>query len=183
MLLIIVHSSRQSPPLCPPYPQEQAQARRCPCPLGQERRIPLLRNSLPVLPIRLPTTSWCVYFRSNGSDQALTPRNSAGHAQEHSTSHGSMEQTTWAMDGDGDTVREIQGRKFSAGDSGAPMLCSMVCKELGRHAHISFCRSSSAAACKDHEVEHIKTRMLPEPARAKDWITHSLHWARSGVCR
>jgi hypothetical protein len=106
-----------------------------------------------------------------------------GHAQEHSTSHGSMEQTTWAIDGDDDAVREIQGRKFSSGDSGAPMLCSMVCKELGRHAHIAFCRSATAASCRDREVQHIKDRMQPEPGRAKDWITHSLHWARSGTYR
>jgi len=91
-----------------------------------------------------------------------------------------MEQTTWAIDGDDDTVREIQGRKFSAGDSGAPMLCSMVCKELGRHAHIAFCRSSSARDCTHREVQHITKRMGPDPSKAKDWITHSLHWARSG---
>lgn len=104
-----------------------------------------------------------------------------GHAQEHSTSHGSMEQTTWAIDGDEDAVVEIQGRKFSSGDSGAPMLCSMVCKELGRHAHVSFCRSSSARECTHRDVQHITKRMGPEPSKPKDWITHALHWARSGM--
>ncbi|KAF8306077.1 hypothetical protein DL93DRAFT_2172249 [Clavulina sp. PMI_390] len=103
-----------------------------------------------------------------------------GHAQEHSTSHGSMEQTTWTLDGDDDAVREIQGRKFSSGDSGAPMLCSMVCKELGRHAHIAYCRSSNPRACSDREIQHITKRMAPEPHRAKDWITHNLYWARAG---
>ena len=92
-----------------------------------------------------------------------------------------MEQTTWALDGDDDAVREIQGRKFGSGDSGAPMLCSMVCKELGRHAHIAFCRSSSAGDCTHREVQHIAKRMGPDPGRAKDWITNALHWARSGM--
>jgi hypothetical protein len=92
-----------------------------------------------------------------------------------------MEQTTWALDGGDDAVREIQGRKFSSGDSGAPMLCSMVCKELGRHAHIAFCRSSSARDCTHREVQHITKRMGPDPGKPKDWITHALHWARSGM--
>lgn len=91
-----------------------------------------------------------------------------------------MEQTTWALDGDADAVREIQGRKFSAGDSGAPMLCSMVCKELGRHAHIAYCRSARASDCTHREVQHIAKRMGPEPNKPKDWITHALYWARSG---
>ncbi|KAF8306096.1 hypothetical protein DL93DRAFT_250101 [Clavulina sp. PMI_390] len=104
-----------------------------------------------------------------------------GHAQAiHSTSHGSMEQTVWSIDGDEDAVREIEGRKFTSGDSGAPMLCSMVCKQLGRHAHIAYCRSSNPRACSDREVQHIAKRMAPEPHRPKDWITHKLHWARAG---
>jgi len=97
-----------------------------------------------------------------------------GHAQEHSTSHGFMEQTTGEIDGDGDTVQEVQGRKFSSGDSGAPMLCSMVCKGLGQHAHIAFCPSSR------EEVEHITKRTGPDPSKGKDWITHTSYWARSG---
>jgi hypothetical protein len=92
-----------------------------------------------------------------------------------------MEQTRWAIDGGDDAIREIQGRKFSSGDSGAPMLCSMVCKELGRHTHLDFCRSSSAADCIHRDVEHITERMGPNPSKPKDWITHALYWARSGA--
>lgn len=38
-----------------------------------------------------------------------------------------MEQTTWAIYGDDDTVREIQGRKFG---SIVPMLCSNTSEKL-----------------------------------------------------
>ena len=92
-----------------------------------------------------------------------------------------MEKTSWAIDGDDDAVREIQGRKFSAGDSGAPMLCASVCKELGRHAHIDFCRTPNGQVCISNDTEHIHARMQPQPSRDKDWITHALHWARTGM--
>src|SRR5712691_4599778 len=99
----------------------------------------------------------------------------------HDTSHGSMGQTTWVIDGDDDDFREIQGRRFASGDSGAPMLCSMVCKALGRHAHIDFCRSSSVRTCKHTGVQHVTGRMRPDPSKPKDWITHAVHWARTGM--
>jgi hypothetical protein len=91
-----------------------------------------------------------------------------------------MEKTTWAMDGDDDTV-EIQGHKFSAGDSGAPMLCASVCKELGRHTHVDFCRTPHGQPCVGDGIEHIYKPMDPEPHRAKDYVTHALHWARTGT--
>ncbi|KAF8341372.1 uncharacterized protein EI90DRAFT_1728411 [Cantharellus anzutake] len=84
------------------------------------------------------------------------------HRGSHSTTHGNMEQTCWSFEGDDSAVREIASRKFSTGDSGAPMYCNMSCKELGRHAHIDFCRAQE------------------EPKRDKDWITHALCWARTG---
>lgn len=89
-----------------------------------------------------------------------------------------MDGSTWAIDGGDDSVQEIQGRKFSTGDSGSPMLCSIICKELGRHAHVDFCRAKGQP-CKDFTVEHIRTPMGPEPSRPKDWVTHSLYWARA----
>ncbi|KAI9450271.1 hypothetical protein BJY52DRAFT_1227294 [Lactarius psammicola] len=50
----------------------------------------------------------------------------AGHPQqEHETSHGSMSQTKWAIDGSDDTSVELEGRKFSSNDEGGPMLCNM----------------------------------------------------------
>lgn len=46
-----------------------------------------------------------------------------GHPQqEHETSHGSMSRTRWAVDGDDDTVIEVNGRRFGSGDDGAPLL-------------------------------------------------------------
>ena len=93
-----------------------------------------------------------------------------------------MERTHWAIDGDDDTVQEIQGRKFSSGDSGEPMLCSIVCTELGRHVHLDFCRADDGGECLEPSVEHVTSRMQPEPNRAKDWITHELFWARAGLC-
>jgi hypothetical protein len=108
-----------------------------------------------------------------------------GHPQqEHDTSHGSMSLTEWAIDGNDGTVLELQGRKFASGDAGAPMLCSLVCKDLGRHAHIDYCRATASNCPPDQqELYHIDTRMNPQPDVGKDWITHRLFWARSGAFR
>ena len=105
-----------------------------------------------------------------------------GHPQqEHETSHGSMSKTKWAVDGPDGTVLEVNGRKFGANDDGAPMLCSMYCRSMGRHAHIDWCRSDDPATCGGPEHEHISTPMQPHPRRAKDWISHSLYWKRTGT--
>jgi hypothetical protein len=102
-----------------------------------------------------------------------------GHPQtEHDTRHGSMSRTKWVVDGANNTV-ELDGRKFGNSDDGAPMLCSMVCKSMGRHAHIDFCRNPDSI-CLGAGVQHIKTRLEPEPDRAKDWVSHTLYWQRTG---
>ena len=62
---------------------------------------------------------------------------------------------------------------------GAPMLCNLFCREMGRHVHISPCRSSSGM-CSQPEVQHIDTRMAPATEIAKDWVSHRLFWARIG---
>ncbi|KAJ7656315.1 hypothetical protein DFH06DRAFT_1091207 [Mycena polygramma] len=104
-----------------------------------------------------------------------------GHPQqEHDTHHGSMSKTRWAIDGPDGTILELNGRKFGSDDDGAPMLCSLVCQEIGRHAHLDYCRADDAASCDQPEVQHIKTALSPNPARAKDWISHNLHWRRTG---
>jgi len=99
---------------------------------------------------------------------------------EHETSHGSMFQTKWSIDGPDDTAVEVQGHKYATGDSGAPMLCSLFCRDMGRHVHISPCRSSGSGVCSQPEVEHIHARMGPDLDGQKDWISHRLFWARSG---
>ncbi|KAF7308999.1 VWFA domain-containing protein [Mycena kentingensis (nom. inval.)] len=104
-----------------------------------------------------------------------------GHSQqEHETSHGSMTQTQWAVDGPDGTIVVLKGRMFGASDEGAPMLCNLVCQDMGRHVHIDYCRADDAASCDGPEVEHVSTRMLPNPERAKDCVSHSLSWRRSG---
>jgi hypothetical protein len=101
-----------------------------------------------------------------------------GHAQkEHDTSHGSMEQTEWIVDGDDTTALDLEGRKYATGDSGAPMLCSLLCKTMGRHVHIAPCRAEEDEECQEDGVEHIVHLNAREP---HDWITHRLFWARSG---
>ncbi|PVF92927.1 hypothetical protein CPB86DRAFT_144289 [Serendipita vermifera] len=101
-----------------------------------------------------------------------------GHPQnEHETSHGSMSQTEWVVEGDDDAILELEGRKYATGDSGAPMLCSMVCKSLGRHVHIDTCRADDAANCNGAGVQHINGQ---KGTGKHDWITHRLFWARSG---
>ncbi|KAH7907394.1 hypothetical protein BJ138DRAFT_1014577, partial [Hygrophoropsis aurantiaca] len=105
-----------------------------------------------------------------------------GHPQqEHETRHGSMSQTRWAVDGADDTSLEIEGRKFSSNDEGAPMMCNLICQAMGRHVHIDYCRADDPAACTGNEhIQHISKRMVPNPDRHKDAVTHSLFWRRSG---
>jgi hypothetical protein len=56
----------------------------------------------------------------------------------------------------------------------------MVCQSMGRHAHVDFCRSADPAACSAVGLQHSQTRLVPEPNRPKDWISHKLYWQRSG---
>ncbi|KIM22917.1 hypothetical protein M408DRAFT_332686 [Serendipita vermifera MAFF 305830] len=100
------------------------------------------------------------------------------HVQsEHSTNHGSMARTEWIVEGEDDTILEVQGRKYATGDSGAPMLCSLLCEALGRHVHIDSCRPDEDGNCIGTELQHVKR---PPGKGSNDWITHRLFWARSG---
>lgn len=106
---------------------------------------------------------------------------SAGHPQaEHFTNHGSMARTQWAIDGPDGTVFELDGHKFGSSDDGAPMMCNLVCRNMGRHLHIDYCRTTAGNACNQAETNHIAERMVPNPDQAKDWITHNLYWRRLG---
>ncbi|KAG9001922.1 hypothetical protein FRB90_011463 [Tulasnella sp. 427] len=103
-----------------------------------------------------------------------------GHLQAlHDTAHGSMERTAWAVEGNPDAIVEVQGRKFAAQDDGAPQLCSSICRNLGRHAHIDYCRNAKGQ-CQEPESEHIDAPMLPNRDRPKDWVSHKVFWARTG---
>ncbi len=105
-----------------------------------------------------------------------------GHAQrEHDTRHGSMSQTRWAVDGPEGTSLELNGRKFASNDDGAPMMCNLVCQDMGRHVHIDYCRTQPDDPCGDKEIEHITALLQPDPDMPKDYITHKLHWLRSGM--
>lgn len=104
-----------------------------------------------------------------------------GHPQrEHETSHGSMSRVKWSIEGPEDTAFEVNGHKFATNDDGAPMMCNLYCADLGRHVHVDYCRSQNPASCSEAEIRHISARVQPNPERAKDWITHSLHWKRMG---
>ncbi|KAF9231332.1 hypothetical protein BU15DRAFT_68422 [Melanogaster broomeanus] len=105
-----------------------------------------------------------------------------GHPQqEHDTRHGSMSRTHWIVDGADDVCLEIDGRKFSTNDEGAPMMCSLVCQAMGRHVHIDYCRADDKASCTGNdEIQHLARQLLPNPDRAKDALTHNLFWKRSG---
>jgi len=93
-----------------------------------------------------------------------------------------MSRAQWAVDGPDGAAIELNGHRFAANDDGAPMMCNMVCKEHeeGRHAHIDFCRSSNALRCRSEGLLHIHQRLSPEPDIPKDYISHKLHWTRSG---
>ncbi|KAI5998966.1 hypothetical protein F5J12DRAFT_928807 [Pisolithus orientalis] len=106
-----------------------------------------------------------------------------GHPQqEHETRHGSMSRTRWVVDESDDAAAlEVEGRKFSTNDEGAPMMCNLVCQAIGRHVHIDYCRADDPAACAGRdEIQHIAKRILPDPDRPKDYMTHSLFWKKSG---
>lgn len=106
--------------------------------------------------------------------------NSGHPQQEHETSHGSMSKTQWAIAGPDGTVLELDGHKFGSNDEGAPMLCSQICRNMGRHLHIDYCRATSTATCNHAETQHILESMNPNPTRSKDWVTHGLSWSRLG---
>ncbi|KAI9450269.1 hypothetical protein BJY52DRAFT_196728 [Lactarius psammicola] len=102
----------------------------------------------------------------------------SGHLQrEHETTHGTMSQTRWVIDGLDGTSIELDGRKFSSNDDDGPMLCNMVCKSMGRHVHVDICRGSGSH---NSRTQHINKRISPDPDQPKDWITHTLHWHRMG---
>ncbi|TDL23180.1 hypothetical protein BD410DRAFT_721351 [Rickenella mellea] len=101
-----------------------------------------------------------------------------GHPQrQHETSHGSMSKTYWAV-ANPDGVFELNGHKFGSNDDGAPMLCSLFCRNMGRHVHIDYCRAQDELACSHPETKHIAEPLQPNPERSKDWTTHSLYWSR-----
>lgn len=91
-----------------------------------------------------------------------------------------MSRVKWSVEGTDDTAFEVNGHKFATNDDGAPMMCNLYCADLGRHVHVDYCRSTDPTACSGAEVKHISTRVRPNPERAKDWITHGLHWKRMG---
>ena len=93
-----------------------------------------------------------------------------------------MTSTRWSIDSHDGTILELNGRQFASNDDGAPMMCNLVCQELGRHLHVDYCRSQDRARCNvSGEGQHITLAMSPHPDRPKDWITHKLHWQRLGM--
>jgi hypothetical protein len=89
-----------------------------------------------------------------------------------------MDQTKWLIEGDDSAYFEMKGIKYATGDSGAPMLCSMLCKTQGRHVHVSACRAESPASCQEDGVEHINEQCL---SKEFDWVSHKKFWERSGT--
>ena len=89
-----------------------------------------------------------------------------------------MSNTVWFVHGDDDGTVEVEGRKYAAGDSGAPMLCSLVCKSLRRHIHVDTCRVDDDGVCLGGPgVHHIDD---PTSPKKQDLISHRLFWDRSG---
>ncbi|KAG8215117.1 hypothetical protein J3R82DRAFT_8568 [Butyriboletus roseoflavus] len=107
-----------------------------------------------------------------------------GHSeQEHITRHGSMSNVRWSVDCPDEEGLEVEGRRFSTSDEGAPMMCNLVCQALGRHVHIDYCRAKTPTECRlggNHEVQHVARKLRPEPDQPKDYLTHNLFWKRSG---
>ncbi|KAI0250860.1 hypothetical protein BJV78DRAFT_1282923 [Lactifluus subvellereus] len=118
--------------------------------------------------------------RNKNVVDAITVATFALCPSEHETSHGSMTRTRWAVDDPDGTGVELGGRRFSSNDEGAPMMCNLVCSSMGRHIHFDYCRAEEDTPCEGAEVHHISTRMIPNPEKPKDAITHSLYWRRMG---
>lgn len=97
------------------------------------------------------------------------------------TSHGSMVNTSWVVEGDSTATFELNGHRFASGDSGAPMICSMVCNQMGRgHLHIDTCRIDTSGDCAGGDgVRHIQE--TDDMDRRLDWIVHDKFWERSGL--
>jgi len=89
-----------------------------------------------------------------------------------------MAQAEWVVDGDDDAALNLDGRRYATGDSGGPMLCSLLCKTMGRHVHIAPCKTEPGEECKEDDTQHIQRS---DARGMQDWITHRLFWARSGM--
>ncbi|CAB5384282.1 unnamed protein product [Rhizophagus irregularis] len=97
----------------------------------------------------------------------------------HDTGHGIMTQTEFTGE---DNVFEYAGYKLRVGDQGTFVLCNLFCKGLGRHRHIDYCQN--VINCKDEnqgrDIQHINEKVLPNPDKPKDFISHKLFWKRTG---
>jgi hypothetical protein len=51
----------------------------------------------------------------------------------------------------------------------------------GETLRIGYCRTEDNVPCEGAELQHIETRMVPNPNRPKDAVTHSLYWRRMGT--
>ncbi|KAK0217807.1 hypothetical protein IW262DRAFT_1560097, partial [Armillaria fumosa] len=160
------------------YTKSVAVAKRLPCaipiPAGRRQHEGSHIHSTDPTPFHFCESScnYCGYF-------CTLP---LGHVQqEHETSHGSMSKTRWAVDGPAGTSIEINGHKFGTEDDGAPMMCNLVCQDMGRHVHMDYCRADAqaVATCGSAEIQHVRERLRPNPDQPKDFITHSLFWRRS----
>ena len=61
------------------------------------------------------------------------------------------------------------------------MMCNLVCSSMGRHVHIDYCRAEETTPCEGPEIQHLNTRMTPNPDKSKDAVTHGLYWRRMGT--
>ena len=92
-----------------------------------------------------------------------------------------MEQTKWFLEEETAGV-EVGGHKYGSGDSGAPMLCSLVCKSMGRHAHVADCVSGEDGGCAGgSELQHIANTRGHAVKGSMDWVSHNIYWKKSGT--
>ena len=91
-----------------------------------------------------------------------------------------MEQTKWFLEEETEGIN-VDGHKYGSGDSGAPMLCSLVCQSMSRHVHIADCVAGEHGQCAGGaEVEHIATARRGGIKAPTDWVSHNLYWKKSG---
>ena len=90
-----------------------------------------------------------------------------------------MSNSVWLVHGENNGTVEVDGRRYAAGGSGAPVLCSLVCKSLGRHVHVDTCRyANDDGFCGGGPgIQHIN---YPDGNKREDLISHRVFWERSG---
>jgi hypothetical protein len=104
-------------------------------------------------------------------------REPINHSGLHNTVHGNMRKVNFASDQE---EFDIQGRKYTWGESGVAEMCNMHCKAQGRgHIHLIPCPMNDGLPCTRtiYDGSRHETRKYgPDVDVPKDELTHETYW-------